>query len=125
LASEDIPDDLLDGMRWLHVSGYLFYRPGPRAVAQHLIAQAHEREIGVSTDPASALLLRAASASAFIEWTRGVDLILPNLDETRVLVGATGPFIDFEALGNLYPHSVVKLASMGAAYVSSERREQV
>lgn len=125
LDAEDASEGVLAGARWLHLSGHLFYRENSRAAASALIALAKEMGIGISVDPGSAHLLRAASASAFIDWTSGVDLVLANLDETRVLVGATGPFIDFEALGAVYPHAVVKLASMGAAYVSASRREQV
>lgn len=124
LAPEDIPPKILDGASWLHVSGFLLYDPATRPGARALIDQAKELNIGVSVDPSSANHLRAATAEAFIEWTEGVDLVFPNLDETRVLVGASGPFIDFDLLGHHYPHAVVKLGAMGAAYVGQGVREQ-
>ncbi|TXJ07275.1 MAG: hypothetical protein E6Q27_01690 [Aeromicrobium sp.] len=124
-TSSDIPEDLFEGAQWLHLSGFWFYHPNSRAVARKLIEIAKEVGIGTSVDPGSNVLLRGASAAAFISWTQGVDLVFPNLDETRALVGASGPFIDFEALGSAYPEAAVKLGSMGAAYVGRGAREQV
>ena len=69
--------------------------------------------------------LREVTPEAFVDWTRDVDLLVPNLDEARLLVGATGPFVDFDALTRMYPHVVVTLGSMGAAYVAGDTREQV
>ena len=125
LVAEDLAPELFAQARWLHVSGYLFFDSRTRAAAQLLVEQAKAHGLGVSVDPGSVAQLRAVTAAAFVEWTRGVDLVLPNLDETRVLVGASGPFIDFEALSDLYPHAAVKLGSMGAAYVGALGREQL
>lgn len=125
LSVDDVSASLFEGASWFHLSGFWFYKSATRAVARELISRAKANGAGVSVDPGSVQHLRAASAEAFIEWTVGVDLIFPNLDETRVLVGASGPFIDFEALGRIYPHAAVKLGSMGAAYVGQGDREQV
>ncbi len=125
LDQGDVSDDLFTEVGWLHLSGYLFYEPHVRAAARRLIEMAKQSGAGISVDPGSATHLRTVSAEAFIEWTNGVDLIFPNLDETRVLVGATGPFIDFEQLVAHYPHAAVTLGAMGSAYVGSNVREQV
>ena len=124
-SPDAVPAGVLEGASWLHLSGFWLYETDTRSVARRLINQAKDLKLGVSVDPGSVNHLRAASAEAFIEWTTGVDLIFPNLDETRVLVGASGPFIDFEALGGIYPQAAVKLGSMGAAYVGQSAREQV
>lgn len=125
LASEDLRDDLWQDVEWLHLTGYTFFDPQTRPVAIDLIAGAKERGAGVSVDPSTTAFLREATPEAFIEWTTGVDMILPNLDEARLLAGATGPFVDFDRLAALYPHVVVTLGSMGAAYVSGDVREQI
>ncbi len=125
LTVDEIGEDLFDDVTWLHLTGYTFFDPETRPVAIELIARAKELGIGVSVDPSTTAFLREVTAEVFIEWTRGVDLLMPNLDEARLLVGATGPFVDFDALAELYPHVVVTLGSMGAAYVSRTAREQV
>ncbi|SKB07700.1 carbohydrate kinase family protein [Aeromicrobium choanae] len=125
LTSADLPEDLWDGVDWLHLTGYTFFDPQTRDVAIELIAEAKRRGAGVSVDPSTTAFLREVTPEAFAAWTHGVDLLVPNLDEARLLVGATGPFVDFDTLTSMYPHVVVTLGSMGAAYVAGSAREQV
>lgn len=125
LTLDDVADDLWDDVDWLHLTGYTFFDPETRGVAVELISEAKRRGAGVSVDPSTTAFLREATPAAFLDWTSGADLLLPNLDEARLLVGATGPFVDFDALTRMYPHVVVTLGSMGAAYVSGSVREQV
>ncbi|MBC9227660.1 hypothetical protein GL325_15135 [Aeromicrobium sp. 636] len=125
LTVDEIPDDLLQDVDWLHLTGYTFFDPQTRDAAIELIARAKQRGAGVSVDPSTTAFLREVTPEAFVEWTRGADLVLPNLDEARLLIGATGPFVDFDALTRMYPHVVVTLGSMGAAYVAGDIREQV
>lgn len=125
LSLDDIPDDLFDGVDWLHLTGYTFFDPQTRDVAVELIAEAKQRGAGVSVDPSTTAFLREVTPEAFIDWTSGADLLVPNLDEARLLVGASGPFVDFDTLTRMYPHVVVTLGSMGAAYVAGDVREQV
>ena len=65
------------------------------------------------------------AVAVFLGWIDGADVIFPNLDEARVLVGSTGPQIDLEALAARFPHVVVTLGSMGAAYLSGTERTQI
>ena len=125
LTSDDVDDELWSDVDWLHLTGYTFFDRETRDVAIELIAEAKRRGAGVSVDPSTTAFLREVTPEAFVEWTSGADLLLPNLDEARLLVGATGPFVDFDALTRMYPHVVVTLGSMGAAYVGGSAREQV
>lgn len=125
LTADDVPEDLFDGVDWLHLTGYTFFDPDTRGVAIELIAEAKRRGAGVSVDPSTTAFLRDVTPEAFLDWTGDADLLLPNLDEARLLVGASGPFVDFDRLTRLFPHVVVTLGSMGAAYVSGSVREQV
>ncbi len=125
LTVEDLSDDLWHDVEWLHLTGYTFFDPQTRDVGIELIAEAKRRGVGVSVDPSTTAFLREVTPEAFIEWTRDADLLVPNLDEARLLVGATGPFVDFDTLTQMYPHVVVTLGSMGAAYVAGDTREQV
>lgn len=125
LTLDDLDDGLWAEVDWLHLTGYTFFDPETRAVAVELIAEAKRRGAGVSVDPSTTAFLREVTPQAFIDWTSGVDLLMPNLDEARLLVGATGPFVDFDALTRMYPQVAVTLGSMGAAYVAGSVREQV
>lgn len=125
MTVRDVPDDAWRGVTWLHLTGYTFFDPATRPVALALIDYAGRRGIGVSVDPSTVSFLREVGAEEFLGWIGGVDLILPNLDEARVLAGSRGAQIDLDALGARFPHVVVTLGRMGAAYLGGEVREQV
>lgn len=125
LSVDDIPGDLWEDVAWFHLSGYTLFDPATRPVANELLAQARSRRIGTSIDPSSVTFLREVGAEEFFAWTAGVDLVLPNMDEARLLIGTTGAFIDFEVLTAHYPHVVVTLGGTGAAYIGEVGREQV
>jgi sugar/nucleoside kinase (ribokinase family) len=80
LGREDLPDDLLEGVDHVHVSGYSLLAPGPRAAVLDLVA----RSGGVpwSVDPASAAFV---AGTPFLEWTAGATVCFPNEDEAAVL----------------------------------------
>ena len=125
LVAEDVPAAAWRDVTWLHLTGYSFFDPDTRPVAIELVAEARRRGARVSVDPSSVAFLRAAGAQEFLRWVEDVDLIFPNLDEARALVGSTGPQIDLDALAARFPHVVVTLGSMGAAYLAGAERIQV
>ena len=125
LVADDIPAEAWRDVTWLHLTGYSFFDPSTRPVVLELVAEARRREVGVSVDPSSVSFLRAAGAEAFLGWIEGVQLVFPNLDEARLLVGSTGPQIDLDALAERFQHVVVTLGSMGAAYLAGKERLQV
>ncbi|EFQ82146.1 kinase, PfkB family [Aeromicrobium marinum DSM 15272] len=125
LSGDDVPDDVWDDVTWLHLTGYTFFDPDTRPVALDLVAQARSRGVGTSVDPSSLGFLRECGAEAFLGWTEGVDLVVPNADEARFLIGSSGPFVDFDRLAASYPHVVVTMGSMGAVLVGDGVREQV
>lgn len=129
LTNDDVPDTVWDGVTWLHVSGYTFFDPATLGVARDLLAEARHRAVPVSVDPGSVAFLREVGPEEFLRWTEGVDLVLPNAEEARLLAGSTGPFIDHDVLAEAYPHVVVTMGATGATYVGGAadggRREQV
>ena len=125
LVHDDIPDETWRDVTWLHLTGYTFFDASTRPVAVELLADARRRGAGVSVDPSSVAFLRAAGGESFLGWVDGVAVIFPNLDEARVLVGSTGPQIDLDALAVRFPHVVVTLGSMGAAYLGGTERAQI
>ncbi|MGH3474888.1 MAG: carbohydrate kinase family protein [Aeromicrobium sp.] len=125
LVPEDVPAKAWQDVTWLHLTGYTFFDPSTRPLAVELLAEARRRGAQVSVDPSSLAFLRAAGGERFLGWIDGADVIFPNLDEARVLVGSTGPQIDLDALAARFPHVVVTLGSMGAAYLGGTDRAQI
>jgi sugar/nucleoside kinase (ribokinase family) len=79
LGPEDLPDELLDGVTHVHVSGYALFADVPRAAVLDFVARAG---LPWSIDPASSSFM---AGTPFLEWTAGAALCLPNEDEAKVL----------------------------------------
>jgi sugar/nucleoside kinase (ribokinase family) len=79
LGRDDLPDDLLEGVTHVHVSGYALLEDGPRAAVLDLVARAG---VPWSVDPASSAFV---ADTPFLEWTAGASLCFPNEDEAQVL----------------------------------------
>jgi sugar/nucleoside kinase (ribokinase family) len=87
LAGDDLPAELFAAGGHLHLSGYALLHDGPRAAGLAALDHAREAGMTISVDPASAAPLRAVGAERVLEWTRGADVLLPNLDEAYALTG--------------------------------------
>lgn len=87
LTVADLPDDLLDDVALLHVTGYSLFHPRPRAAVAGLMTRARDRGIPISADPSSATYL--TSPSGFVTDTHEATLLFPNLAEARLLARAT------------------------------------
>ncbi len=81
LRWDRIPESWLDGVDWLHVSGYAWLGGAERAAAERAVACARERGIPVSLDPGAAALRGLLSPLPAFE------LLLPNRSEVRALAG--------------------------------------
>ncbi|GAA2433701.1 PfkB family carbohydrate kinase [Actinomadura vinacea] len=114
LVPADLPDDLLDGVGLLHVSGYSLFHPAAGAAVGDLMRRARERGIDTSVDPGSAAFLARTGAAAFRGWARGARLIFPNLAEGRLLTGAREPAAVAAALLADHPVVALKLGADGA-----------
>lgn len=113
LSVADLDDGLLDGVGHVHLSGYSFFPPGPRAAVRDLSGRAAARGITLSVDPASAAFLREVGPRAFLDWTRHARILFPNLDEGRVLTGRSDPGEVVDALVRHHPLVVLKLGAAG------------
>jgi len=126
LGPADVPAALLDDAALLHLTGYSFFEPGPRAVARGLLAEAARRGVPVTVDPGSAAFLAAPSTgpAAFLGWTRGAAVCFPNVAEASVLTGtdaltaAADPAAMAAVLTGYYGAVVVKLGADGAVYAA-------
>ncbi|WP_329386946.1 carbohydrate kinase family protein [Streptomyces sp. NBC_01351] len=91
LCPADWTSSLLDGAAHLHLSGYLFFADTSRELALVALRAARTRGVPVSVDPASAGFLAALGPRRFLDAVAGVDVLLPNEDEARLLAGLPEP----------------------------------
>jgi sugar/nucleoside kinase (ribokinase family) len=112
LEAHDIPDALIGWAALIHLSGYSFFAPSPRAAVFDVMRRAGDKPISV--DPASAEFLREVGAENFLAWTRGVAILFPNEEEAAVLSGSTDPETQCARLATHYPLVVIKRGAAGA-----------
>ncbi len=122
LAETDLPADLLRTGDHLHLSGYALLRAQSRPAARAMLAAAAAAGMTTSIDAASAGPIQDLGPADVLEWFAGVDVLLANEDEARVLAGALGagpgPAEWGRALaGALRALAVVKLGPGGALAV--------
>jgi sugar/nucleoside kinase (ribokinase family) len=93
-----VPDDLdlagavaalapAPGRPHLHLSGFVLLDERSRPAGLAAIDQARALGWTVSVDPQAASHLERVGASTFLDWVRGVDLLLPNAPEADALGG--------------------------------------
>ena len=122
LRPADLPGQLLDGAKLLHVSGYQLFESGTRSAVRDLWQAALEAGIPTSVDPASVSGLRKMGSQSFLEWTSGASLVFPNLDEGRLLTGHREPEAIVAALLETYRIVALKLGAAGALVAASDGR---
>ncbi len=123
LVAADVPDALIAGASHIHLSGYSFFAPSPRAAVLDVIRRAGATP--VSVDPASAEFLREVGPEAFLAWTKGAAILFPNGDEAAVLTGAGDPETQCARLAAIYPLVVLKRGASGAVAAAGATRWRV
>jgi sugar/nucleoside kinase (ribokinase family) len=114
LSPSDLPQHLFLLGAWLHISGYTLLSDDTRPTALAAIRLARKHSMGISVDPASEAMLLAAGVEHFLAWTDGLSLCFPNLDEGRLLTGATDPQAIATTLCAHYDTVALKLGADGA-----------
>ncbi len=120
LEAADIADALVAGAALIHLSGYSFFAPSPRAAVREAMRRAGATP--VSVDPASSEFLREVGPGNFLDWTRGASLLLPNADEAEVLANSADPEVQCARLAALYPLVVIKRGAAGCIAAEGGRR---
>src|SRR5271167_2683511 len=123
LEASDVPDALIAQAALIHLSGYSFFAPSPRAAVLDVMRRAWDKP--VSVDPASAEFLREAGADRFLAWTRGAAILFPNAEEAAILAGSDDPETQCARLAALYPLVVVKRGPAGCEAAEGARRWRV
>ncbi|MBA9045211.1 MULTISPECIES: carbohydrate kinase family protein [Streptomyces] len=114
LEPADWSDALLDGVAWLHLSGYLLFTESSRALAKTALDAARARGVPVSMDPASAGFLAELGVGRFLAFAEGLDALLPSRDEACLLTGLPEPADAAAELSRVVPLVVVKAGADGA-----------
>lgn len=123
LEAGDIPDALIEGAAHIHLSGYSFFAPSPRAAVLDAVRRAGAKPFSV--DPASVEFLREAGADTFLAWTRGASILFPNAEEAAILAGTDDPETQCARLAEHYPLVVIKRGAAGAEAAEGARRWRV
>lgn len=123
LDDGDLPPQLIDGARLLHVSAYSLFSETSRHAVLDLWTLASDAGLERTVDPCSVAGLEAVGRDAFLDWTEGASVAFPNLDEGRLLTGADEPDEIVDALLDRYRIAALKLGASGvlAASRSGER----
>jgi sugar/nucleoside kinase (ribokinase family) len=87
LTARDLAPGLACTGRWVHVSGYALFADHGPAILEAVRESAQTRGLGTSVDPASTAELARFGVERFRALVSGVDLLVPNLDEARLLSG--------------------------------------
>lgn len=114
LSAADWSPGFLDGVGWLHLSGYLFFAGPSREAAETALAAARARGVPVSVDPASAGFLAELGVERFLAAVDGVDVLLPSEAEVRLLEDAGGLEEAAAKLSRRFRAVVVKRGAAGA-----------
>ncbi|MEU3446757.1 PfkB family carbohydrate kinase [Streptomyces thermolilacinus] len=114
LAPADWSARFLDGVGRLHLSGYLFFAATSRDTAALAMADARERGVPVSVDPASTGFVAEWGVDRFLDAVAGADVLFPNADEAALLTGLSAPEAAAVALSRRHRLVAVTLGASGA-----------
>lgn len=120
LDAHDLPADEFVPGRHLHLSGYVLLLAGARAAGLHALTLARAAGMTTSVDPASTAMLAEVGPADFTRWVHGVDVLLPNADEARMLAGLPGVEQSVRALGGTVGAVACTLGDAGALWYRAD-----
>lgn len=112
LNVSDIPAELFGD--FLYLSGYSLLSLSKSDI-QSLIARAHQNGAQVACDPGSAGFIEDFGVKEFLMSLSGVDILLPNLEEGRLLSGEDRPELICDFLAERFGTVVLTMGSHGCA----------
>ena len=117
-----IVESVFRGANHVHLSGYTFLSSAQRPAARRAIRLGRRMGCTVSVDPPPATLIRSSGVGRFESDLQGVDWILPNLEEGRLLAGVSRPQAIVDALASRFAAGALTLGEGGAvAWRGGER----
>ena len=121
LDLQSIPDELIGDA--LYLSGYTVFDQSVQDM-QQLIKRAKARGL-VACDPGSAGYIADHSVHTFLASIVGVDLLLPSLEEGRILSAESRPEIVAALLGEWFPQVALTLGEDGVQLHSQAGAEHI
>jgi sugar/nucleoside kinase (ribokinase family) len=115
LVPADLAPGLFDDATHLHLSGYVLLDQSSRDAGVGMLAAAREAGLTTSVDPQSSTLI----TTSFLDDVRGVDLLLPNLDELAALTGSRDP-ASASALLDVVGTVALTTGAAGASWVDRD-----
>lgn len=116
-----VTDELLASAGVLHLTGYSLVDSFTADELSSLVERAHAHSALVTLDPGSVGFIDDYGVGAFRDAIRGIDVLLPNHDEGRLLAGVDGAEAIVDALLELAPAVVL---THGAGTVVVARRDR-
>ena len=112
-----IPDKLFGGL--VYISGYSLLTLPPEAIAT-LIERAHSLGAKVACDPGSAGFIEDFGVKKFLDQLSGIDILMPNLEEGRLLSGEDRPELICGFLAERFETVALTMGNQGCAVQSGE-----
>jgi sugar/nucleoside kinase (ribokinase family) len=125
LRTSDVDSALagLGQVSHLHLSGYTLFEAATRPAGRHALRAAADHGLTISVDAASADPLRRVGGQSFLDWVRGTDVVLANVDEAHALLDDKTAAPDDLARGlatAARAFAVVKLGADGAVWAGHD-----
>jgi len=127
-GANDMIDPSLIEREWfdradhLHLSGYAFLSDRQRAAAGYAIEIAQSHQMSVSVDPPPANLILSFGVDAFLEEISAASIVLPNLEEGRIMTGAKAPERIVDSLSVNFPVGVLTMGREGSIAWDTKKR---
>lgn len=117
-----IPDELFGKL--VYISGYSLLSISNQDVKK-IIARAHGLGAKVACDPGSAGFIEDFGVKRFLDALSGVDILLPNLEEGRLLAGEDRPDLICGFLGERFPTIALTMGGQGCMVKSGKETLQL
>jgi len=103
----------------VYISGYSLLSMKPKDLAE-VISSAHQAGALVACDPGSAGFIEDFGVKRFLDSLHGVDILLPNLEEGRLLSGEDRPEIICGFLTERFDTVALTMGGLGCAVQQGE-----
>lgn len=111
LLPQDLPTQVLQGARHLHLTAWSLFRDPPRAAALEAARRAKAAGATLSLDPGSFQMIQQLGRGNFLDIVDAIpfDVIFPNDDEARAMSGERQSARALDWLRERYPQALVVL----------------
>lgn len=122
LQAEEISEELLQDVQWLHIEGYLVQ---DHALIERIGQLARQMGVTTSMDLASYNVLAEDVSFARHLVSDYVDVVFANEDESRVFTGGKSPMEALREMAGMCRMAVVKMGAQGSAARSGDREVSI